>query len=163
MNLKKMLEGKRNARKGKNKGFSLVELIIVIAIMAIMVGVVGTQVLPYIEKSKEAKDYQIISSYCTAATAAYSSNAADVSANVVLNLETCDTATLTSQQQIIFKEFKNLTGYTSFSDMTTAMGSKNGKAINSMIITIDLTNKKVTVTTTTNPASDAFKEITSKL
>ena len=52
-------------RKKDNKGFSLVELIIVIAIMAILVGIVGTQVLPYINKSKEAKDFQIINSYCT--------------------------------------------------------------------------------------------------
>ncbi|MBQ6094530.1 MAG: prepilin-type N-terminal cleavage/methylation domain-containing protein, partial [Lachnospiraceae bacterium] len=36
-------------KKLNNKGFSLVELIIVIAIMAILVGVVGTQVIPYLE------------------------------------------------------------------------------------------------------------------
>ena len=54
-----------------NKGFSLVELIIVIAIMAILVGIVGTQVLPYIDKAKEAKDIQIVSGYCTDATTAF--------------------------------------------------------------------------------------------
>ena len=43
-----------------NKGFSLVELIIVIAIMAILVGVVGTQVIPYLENSRKAKDQQIL-------------------------------------------------------------------------------------------------------
>ena len=48
-------------RKKDNKGFSLVELIIVIAIMAILVGVVGTQVIPYIEKSrnKTAKLFEV--------------------------------------------------------------------------------------------------------
>ena len=56
-------------KKINNKGFSLVELIIVIAIMAILVGIVGTQVLPYIDKAKEAKDIQIVSGYCTDATA----------------------------------------------------------------------------------------------
>ncbi|MBO6205612.1 MAG: prepilin-type N-terminal cleavage/methylation domain-containing protein, partial [Lachnospiraceae bacterium] len=35
-----------------NKGFSLVELIIVIAIMAILVGVMAPQLIKYIEKSK---------------------------------------------------------------------------------------------------------------
>ena len=59
-------------RKKDNKGFSLVELIIVIAIMAILVGIVGTQVLPYLNKSKEAKDVQIVNSYSTAAVSAYS-------------------------------------------------------------------------------------------
>ena len=57
--------------KINNKGFSLVELIIVIAIMAILVGIVGTQVLPYIDKAKEAKDIQIVSGYCTDATTAF--------------------------------------------------------------------------------------------
>ena len=54
-----------------NKGFSLVELIIVIAIMAILVGIVGTQVIPYIDKAKEAKDIQIVSGYCTDAATAF--------------------------------------------------------------------------------------------
>ena len=54
-------------KKINNKGFSLVELIIVIAIMAILVGIVGTQVLPYIDKAKEAKDIQIVSTDATTA------------------------------------------------------------------------------------------------
>lgn len=49
----------------KKKGFSLVELIIVIAIMAILVGVVASQVLPYMEKSRKAKDQQQLSGVCT--------------------------------------------------------------------------------------------------
>ena len=40
--------------KLNEKGFSLVELIIVIAIMAVLVGVVGTQVIPYMESSRKA-------------------------------------------------------------------------------------------------------------
>lgn len=62
-------------RKKDNKGFSLVELIIVIAIMAILVGIVGTQVIPYISKSKVAKDQQVLNSISTAAVTAYSENA----------------------------------------------------------------------------------------
>ncbi len=67
--------------KKDNKGFSLVELIIVIAIMAILVGIVGSQVLPYLNKSREAKDQQILSGWVTAALSAYSSNAADLTDN----------------------------------------------------------------------------------
>lgn len=42
--------------KMDNKGFSLVELIIVIAIMAILVAIIGSQLVPYIEKSRISKD-----------------------------------------------------------------------------------------------------------
>ncbi|SCX99877.1 prepilin-type N-terminal cleavage/methylation domain-containing protein [Lachnospiraceae bacterium XPB1003] len=50
----------------KNKGFSLVELIIVIAIMAILVGVLAPQLIKYIEKSKVAADTQVVDSVHTA-------------------------------------------------------------------------------------------------
>lgn len=39
-----------------NKGFSLVELIIVIAIMAVLVGVLAPQYLKYVERSRESAD-----------------------------------------------------------------------------------------------------------
>ena len=49
-----------------NKGFSLVELIIVIAIMAILVGVMAPQLIKYIEKSKVSADTQLADSLHTA-------------------------------------------------------------------------------------------------
>lgn len=39
-----------------NKGFSLVELIIVIAIMAVLVGVLAPQFMKYVEQSRKATD-----------------------------------------------------------------------------------------------------------
>ena len=41
-----------------NKGFSLVELIIVIAIMAVLVGVLAPQFIKYVEQSRRSKDIQ---------------------------------------------------------------------------------------------------------
>lgn len=41
-----------------NKGFSLVELIIVIAIMAVLVGVLAPQFIKYVEQSRRSTDIQ---------------------------------------------------------------------------------------------------------
>lgn len=43
-------------KKMNNKGFSLVELIIVIAIMAVLIGVLAPQYLKYVEKSRIQTD-----------------------------------------------------------------------------------------------------------
>ena len=53
-----------------NKGFSLVELIIVIAIMAILVGVMAPQLIKYIEKTNVSADTQLCDSIRTALTTA---------------------------------------------------------------------------------------------
>lgn len=45
---------------GEREGFSLVELIIVIAIMAILIGIVALAVIPYLEKSRVGKDQQTV-------------------------------------------------------------------------------------------------------
>ncbi len=45
-----------NYRKRLHEGFSLVEVIIVIAIMAILVGVIVLAVIPNVQRSRESKD-----------------------------------------------------------------------------------------------------------
>ena len=59
-------------KKMNNKGFSLVELIIVIAIMAILVGVLAPQYLKYVEKSRRSADLDQLDSVYTACSTAAS-------------------------------------------------------------------------------------------
>ena len=49
-----------------NKGFSLVELIVVVAIMAVLVGVLAPAYLRYVEKTRLQKDNSAIGEICAA-------------------------------------------------------------------------------------------------
>ena len=56
--------------KNDNKGFSLIELIVVIAIMAILVGAIAPQVTKYIQRARESADTQAVGALYTAITTA---------------------------------------------------------------------------------------------
>lgn len=51
------MRGNRRER-GKNEGFSLIELIIAVAILAVLTGLLAPQFIKYVEKSREVRDIQ---------------------------------------------------------------------------------------------------------
>lgn len=59
-------------KKMNNKGFSLVELIIVIAIMAVLMGVLAPQFIKYVESSRVQKDLSAVAEVQNAAQIALS-------------------------------------------------------------------------------------------
>lgn len=138
-------------KKQDNRGFSLVELIIVIAIMAILVGIVGTQVIPYLNKSREAKDLQIISSYSTAAVTAYAENAEkfasaeSTNTNVSIKVYSAESS---DPQKTWQEDIITLSGYANATALKNAMSSKKGSAITDVKIEIDWAAKTITATAT---------------
>jgi type IV pilus assembly protein PilA len=83
----------KNQKTMGNKGFSLVELIVVIAIMAVLVGVLAPQFIKYVEKARIATDIQnldqiktavetyIVENSVTEAITAFGENGISTSAN----------------------------------------------------------------------------------
>ena len=71
-----------------NKGFSLVELIIVIAIMAVLVGVLAPQYIKYVEMSRVSADAQQVEEFTGAMTV--------LASDVDVTLDSTKTYTVTS-------------------------------------------------------------------
>lgn len=137
------LVNKLKEKRADNKGFSLVELIIVIAIMAILVGIVGTQVVPYLNRSKEAKDLQLVNSYSTAAMTACSTYAEKMPTGN-FTVDVYGTATADSFEELVKKKLRNLTGYTQLDDLKDKMTSNAKNTITAIKITYDSTKKQLT-------------------
>lgn len=140
-----------------NKGFSLVELIIVIAIMAILVGVMAPQLLRYVERTRVSADTQIADSVRTAVTTAMLDPAV-ISAptpgvpapNTVLNFSSNAGFTGAFGTSVAAT-----LGYASVDEMVGANGivselQSDGAADDTLGITatIDATGNRVTVTIT---------------
>ena len=71
---------KQERKENANKGFSLVELIVVVAIMAVLIGVLAPQYLRYVEKTRLQKDNSAIAEIANAMKIA----AADETVNTLI-------------------------------------------------------------------------------
>ena len=135
-----------------NKGFSLVELIIVIAIMAILVGVLAPQLLKYVERSRQAKDIQAVDTVHTAIVTAMLDPAVDdapASKNYTdlasLYGDTASPKFVAAVKEIVNNDTaSNIEG-----DAFTSKAYKKSK------IKIDINSNKVTCTVAAQPGSGA--------
>ncbi len=77
-------------KKMNNKGFSLVELIIVIAIMAVLIGVLAPQFIKYVERSRESTDLQNAEEVKTAVEAYVADHGESITDNVTMDMGDSD-------------------------------------------------------------------------
>ncbi len=129
-------------QENDKKGFSLVELIIVMAIMAVLVGVVASQVLPYMEKSRLSKDQENLASVQM-----------DISSAIAMSGEACTggTDTLENLSNITnaatVTEFESLRSGSipSFDDLGFKSKAANGTNGGEIYVTVDETTGEITV------------------
>lgn len=129
-------------QENDKKGFSLVELIIVMAIMAILVGIVASQVLPYMEKSRQSKDQQILSSICTDVVSAIAQSDKTVG-DFTTSVDTLNASNNDSSIASVGKQFVELHGATNTDDLN--LKSSAATHGNSVMIKYTVTGSKGTV------------------
>lgn len=78
---------KLQERKNNNKGFSLVELIIVIAIMAVLVAILAPAFMRYVEESRQKADITAVDEVIQSVKAAYTNSEFTTSSDFTIELK----------------------------------------------------------------------------
>lgn len=124
-------------KKMNNKGFSLVELIIVIAIMAVLIAVLAPQYLKYVEKSRVSADGQTADEFYSALQVVASDP--DVTLNTgttyKVTSDTNGTITIDTNTKPILQDVMDTTKTYTFKSNTFKASARN------ITMTWDTTNK----------------------
>lgn len=128
-------------KKLNNKGFSLVELIIVIAIMAILAAALAPQLIKYIEKSRISSDKTAAASVKSAFDTAISNEDAYDEAVAGANVITCTTSADLSGSGTLTNLIDEMAS--TLTDLK-APKSKVGKAGKTYFVSWDVKNDKIT-------------------
>ncbi|MCR5216511.1 MAG: type II secretion system GspH family protein [Lachnospiraceae bacterium] len=141
-----------------NNGFSLVELIVVIAIMAILVGVLAPSVLGQIDKANVAKDKQACDAVLTAFATAYADqdvttgkpSASGAITSVITFADSGSQAAVTTSGSTFTDAVRTILGY---SNVVWASNTFKGS---SQSITFNPVTGKFTLTVTSSAGSTIY-------
>lgn len=139
----------KNEMKLNNKGFSLVELIVVIAIMAILVGVLAPSVLGQIDKAKQSKDKQAVDTIASSIAIAWADQdvtgkpaAGDITTAIGVSVGTTNTQYTGTPDSTFSAQIQSMVGYTAVAMESNLYNGASFKA------EINTTTGKVTCTLT---------------
>ena len=136
-------------KKMNNKGFSLVELIIVIAIMAILVGVMAPSLMKYIEKSRYSSDVQIIDNAYSALKYAMADETAYQEALSITGIVSFDDILSGSKGAKLGAEVKDVFGSGSYTFKSKAFAAGSGTQ---SVINVEVVGSEFKVTVTSKDA-----------
>ena len=144
---------------GENKGFSLLELIIVIAIMAVLVGFIVPQYIKHVNKSRLVNDKQLVTAIHNALAAAIMDenieNRPLAGFGGQILLEDLESMTYYPTYTDFVEEFKSFVQVDSIASLKTRLKSKEYKG-QDILIEVNGTTQQVTVTVHSNDGSDDF-------
>lgn len=140
-------------RLSNNKGFSLVELIIVVAIMAILIGILAPQYMKYVEKSRLSADNDTIDAVRKACeTAMADPDSAQASTFQIAFSTTADATDPTTNKEVAAIINGDTTSATLSKTQLKSKSYKNATSAPTIDVTFtkNATTGEIDVTVTTN-------------
>ena len=144
-------------------GFSLVELIIVIAIMAILIGVIALAVIPNIQRSKESKDISMLDSIASAANIAIANTKATGEGIIKLGTTGTGVQDVSNYDSISSPTEQQTLQHVIFQSLPAGAGITESSAIGSdkyILFAYDVDTKTITVAySSADSSSDTYAPI----
>ena len=141
--------------KNRNEGFSLVELVIVIAIMAILVALLAPQYIRYVEKSKLTADSDLISNVHDVIGVAITDENIERRPLDGIPSTTIESMDPSNQYPDFMAQIQNDLGGASLSTIKDRLQSRNFKG---QPIMVEITSlQQVTVTVTSSDGSSSIQ------
>lgn len=148
---------KRRRRCMNNKGFSLVELIIVIAIMAILIGVMAPQLMKYVDRTRVSSDKQLGDTVRTAIMTALMDPEVTDAPTAISFTELAEIDNLLTSNQKFVKTVLEILNTTTVAEAENKLQSKLFKDTK---IRVEIASNKVTVTLVAKAPGTAADNIT---